>query len=100
MKQVDLNAISSAQTRQAQKTDSVRPSTTGSTANTNSAAKTLSDHVEVSSKGREIGQLVERAKDLPGIRQERVDALRELIESGQYEVSSNTIADAILRDEQ
>ena len=100
MKQVDLNAISSAQTRQAQKTDSVRPSTTGTTTSTNSTAKTLIDHVDVSSKGREVIQLVERAKDLPEIRQERVDALRELIESGQYEVSSNTIADAILRDEQ
>ena len=100
MKQVDLNAISSAQIRQAQKTESVRPSATGSTSSTNSTAKTLIDQIDVSSKGREIGQLVERAKDLPGIRQERVDALRELIESGQYEVSSNTIADAILRDEQ
>ena len=100
MKQVDLNAISSAHTRQTQRTDSVRTSGTGSTASSNSAAKTVSDQVDVSSTGKEIGQLVERAKSLPGIRQERVDALRELIESGQYEVSSKTIAEAILRNEQ
>lgn len=100
MKQVDLNAISSAHTRQTQRTDAVRPSGTGSTASTNSAAKTMRDHVDVSSAAKEVGQLVERAKSLPGIRQERVDELRKLIESGQYEVSSQTIADAILRDEQ
>ena len=99
MKQVDLNAISSAHTRQTQRTDSVRPSGVGSTASANSAARTVSDHVDVSAAAKEIGQLVERAKSLPGIRQERVDALRELIEAGQYEVSSQTIADAILRDE-
>jgi negative regulator of flagellin synthesis FlgM len=100
MKQVDLNAISSAHTRQSQRTDSVRPGITGSTATTNSATKIAGDQVEVSSAGREIGQLVERAKNLPEIRQERVEALRALIVSGQYDVSSKTIADAILRDEQ
>jgi negative regulator of flagellin synthesis FlgM len=100
MKQVDLNAISSAQTRQTQRTNTVRPSGTGSTANASSAAKTVSDQVNVSSTGKEIGQLVERAKSLPAIRQERVDELRALIESGQYDVSSQTIAAAILRDEQ
>ena len=100
MKQVDLNAISSAHTRQTQRTDSARPSGVGSKANASSAAKTVSDQVDVSAAAKEIGQLVERAKSLPGIRQERVDALRERIESGQYDVSAQTIADAILRDEQ
>ena len=99
MKQVDLNAISSAHTCQTKRTDTVRPGT-GSTATTNSAAKTIGDQIDVSSTGKEIGQLVERAKNLPSIRQERVAELRELIESGQYEVSSKSIADAILRDEQ
>jgi flagellar biosynthesis anti-sigma factor FlgM len=100
MKQVNLNAISSAQTSQTQRTDNVRTSSTGSTANASSAVKTVTDQVNVSSTGKEIGQLVERAKALPAIRQERVDELRSLIESGQYDVSSQTIAAAILRDEQ
>jgi negative regulator of flagellin synthesis FlgM len=100
MKQVDLNAISSAQTRQTQRTNTVGPSGTGSTANASSAAKTIRDQVNVSSTAKEVGQLVERAKNLPSIRQERVDELRALIESGQYDVSSQTIAAAILRDEQ
>jgi len=98
MKRIDLNAINSAQTHQAKRTDSVR-STGGSTSTPNSPAK-AGDQVNVSSTAREIGQLVERAKSLPNIRHERVDALRKLVESGQYEVSSKTIAEAILRDEQ
>ncbi|HEY6804696.1 MAG TPA: flagellar biosynthesis anti-sigma factor FlgM [Pyrinomonadaceae bacterium] len=101
MKRLDLNAISSAQTRQVQRTDVSRPNGTTLTTPVNgSAAKTGGDQVAVSSTGREVSQLVDRAKNLPDIRQERVDSLRQLIDSGKYEVSSKTIAAAMLRDEQ
>ena len=97
MKQLDLNAINSAQTHQAQRPESVRSSNINST--TANAPQRRADQVDVSSVGKEIGQLVERAKKLPEIRQERVDELRELVHSGRYEVSSKEIATAILRDE-
>jgi negative regulator of flagellin synthesis FlgM len=101
MKRLDLNAISSAQPRQVQRTEVSRPNGTTLTSPVNGAtAKTAGDQIAVSATGREIGQLVDRAKSLPDIRQERVDSLRQLIESGKYEVPSKTIAAAILRDEQ
>lgn len=97
MKQLDLNAINSVQTHQAQRPESVRPSHTNSPT-TNTTHK-KGDQVDVSAVGKEIGQLVERAKQLPDIRHERVNQLRELVQSGRYEVSSKEIAAAILRDE-
>lgn len=97
MKQVDLNAISSLQTNKSGRADCSRPSTINSTKTT--VAQPKSDQVEVSSLGREIGELVDKAKGLSDIRQERVEQLRQMVQSGQYFVSSQTIADAILRDE-
>jgi flagellar biosynthesis anti-sigma factor FlgM len=100
MKRLDLNAISSAQPRQVQRTEVSRPNGTTLTTPVNGPTTRTGDQVAVSAAGREIGQLVDRAKNLPDIRQERVDSLRQLIDSGKYEVSSKTIAAAILRDEQ
>jgi flagellar biosynthesis anti-sigma factor FlgM len=97
VKQVDLNAINSSQAVPAKRSDSVRE-TTGNTPT--SSVPPATDQVKVSERAEKIGQLVEKAKALPDVRQERVEELRQLIESGKYNVSSQQIAAAIISDEQ
>jgi flagellar biosynthesis anti-sigma factor FlgM len=59
-----------------------------------------SDEVKVSSQAEDVSRMVTRASELPDIRQDKVDSLRQLILSGRYRVSSQNIADAIMKDEQ
>jgi len=96
VKSVDLNAINSPQQTKAPRAKAVRPK--ASDAVKQPTART-SDQVSVSGAAVEVGRLVDRAKGLSDVRQERVDSLKELIDSGQYEVNANDIAAAIIRDE-
>jgi len=61
--------------------------------------KTTDDTVEFSNRGSEVGKLVDQVKDMPDIREEKINQLREQIASGNYNPSSEDIADAILKDE-
>jgi negative regulator of flagellin synthesis FlgM len=45
-----------------------------------------------------IGSLVSQAMALPGVRQDKVDALRQAISSGQYKVEPDKVADAMLQE--
>ena len=95
MKPIELNAINSPQQTKVQKPTSPRP-------NTSQSAPTISrgaDQVSVSPRAEEINRLVAVARELPEIRQERVDLLKHLVDTGQYHVSSKVIADSILADE-
>jgi negative regulator of flagellin synthesis FlgM len=57
------------------------------------------DTVEFSSKGAEVGKLVDQMKQFPDVRQDRVEELKQKIEAGEYAPASKDIADAILKDE-
>jgi negative regulator of flagellin synthesis FlgM len=57
------------------------------------------DKVELSGKSAEFGKLVDRLKQLPDVRQDRVNELKQKISSGNYGPSAEDIADAILNDE-
>lgn len=56
------------------------------------------DKFQISDRAAEVGKFVDRIKDLPEIRQEKVEILRQQVERGEYDSSSKDIADAILRD--
>ena len=58
-----------------------------------------SDKVNLSNVALETGKLVEQIKELPNIRQDRVDELQQQITAGNFQPSSENIADAILKDE-
>ena len=59
-----------------------------------------SDKINVSNRAATAGKMVEKLQDVPDVRQERVEALRQKIESGEYKPSAESIADAILKDEE
>ena len=57
------------------------------------------DKLQFSDRATETGKLLDNLKELPDIREEKVSALREKIAAGEYNPSSEEIADAILKDE-
>lgn len=54
------------------------------------------DQLKVSSHAAMVGKLFARIAELPAVRPERVECLRERIESGSYHLPAIEIADAIL----
>lgn len=54
------------------------------------------DSIELSESARERLALIEAAKELPEIREERVSILKRAIDSGSYEVDPRRLAHAIL----
>ena len=97
MKSVNLNGLNSTQQARLQQPEPVRPK--DAEAPGQSAAHSASVQVNVSGRVEEVGRLIARAGQLGDVRQERVDSLRQAIESDQYDVPSSSIADAIIRDE-
>ena|SRR5437868_12504418 len=57
------------------------------------------DKLQFSNRAAEAGKFLEQLKDLPEVREDKVETLRERISSGEYNPSSEDIADAILKDE-
>jgi flagellar biosynthesis anti-sigma factor FlgM len=97
MKSVNLNGINSTQQARLQQPEPVRPKDGETPAP--ALAHNMPDQVSVSNRAEEAGRLIARAGELGDVRQERVQSLRQVIQSDQYEVPSSSIADAIIRDE-
>lgn len=57
------------------------------------------DKIEISGKISDVGKYVDKIKELPDIRQDQVNSLKEKVLSGEYQPSSQQIADAILKSE-
>lgn len=56
------------------------------------------DKFQISDRAAEVGKYVDRIKELPELRQEKVDVLRQQIETGEYRSSSRDIGEAVLRE--
>lgn len=56
-----------------------------------------SDSVEISSIGREISKYLDAAKSCD-VCNDKIDKIRELIKNNTYEIDSNKIAKAILKE--
>ncbi len=59
----------------------------------------VEDKTRFSERATKVGALVDKVKEIPDIRFDRVEALRNQIATNQYQPSSSDIADAILKDE-
>ena len=53
--------------------------------------------VDISGRAQEVRRVTELIKQLPEVREDRVQALKAQFESGTYHVSSEDIADLIIR---
>lgn len=63
-----------------------------------SSGSTL-DKVELSSRKQEINSLKERVKAEPGVRQDKVDAIREAVKNETYNIKGELVAKSILKSQ-
>lgn len=63
------------------------------------AGKTrLTDKIDISSEGKKIAELMAAVGQLPEVRTEMVNSVKEAIESGNYKIDSPKIAEKILSE--
>lgn len=58
------------------------------------------DKLQFSERAAAVGKLVDEIKQLPDVREAKISALRDQIAAGEYNPSSEDIADAFLKEEQ
>lgn len=56
------------------------------------------DKVEISNEAKKIKELVKKTTNLPDIRQDKVNAIKEQIDSGNYKVTPEQIAKGIIEN--
>ncbi len=56
------------------------------------------DKVEISEQGKKVAELMSAIEQLPEMRNEKVKAMKEAIESGNYHVDSLKIAQKLLNE--
>lgn len=97
MNSIKLNGTNDAEPVQANKTTGV--SAQSATQPKASAAQSVqfADQLKVSEHAAAVGKLVARIAELPDVRTERIEGLRERIEAGTYHPPATEIADAILK---
>ena len=56
------------------------------------------DRVDLSAESKDIKKIHDVLATTPDVRTEKVEALKKLVESGQYEVKSDAVADKMLKE--
>ncbi len=60
--------------------------------------KIFRDKVDISDKGKEVAELMAAIGRIPDVRNDKVKAIREAIESGKYNADSMKIAQKLLEE--
>ncbi|NOZ25519.1 MAG: flagellar biosynthesis anti-sigma factor FlgM [Nitrospirae bacterium] len=61
-------------------------------------SKTIADRVEVSGKAKEISEMKAEIRKLPEVRTDKVEAIRQAIESGTYRVDPAKVLRKMLEE--
>jgi negative regulator of flagellin synthesis FlgM len=56
------------------------------------------DKVDLSAQSKEMNKIHDVLNATPDVRTEKVEALKKQVESGQYEVNSNSVAEKMLKE--
>jgi negative regulator of flagellin synthesis FlgM len=64
-----------------------------------SGSSETDDRTTLNSSGNSIQRLTTQAMQSPEIRQDKVDSIRQAVDSGQYQVDPAKIADAMIANE-
>jgi len=83
----------STSTKKSEPIETVSAENPQQAASKNDAAK---ETIEISSQAQLLGKLEAQIKDLPEIDQSRVDALRDQINQGTYEIDSSSLAQRMI----
>lgn len=58
----------------------------------------VEDKADISSQSREMNKISETLAAAPDLRAEKVEALKKQIESGQYQVNSDAVAEKLIKE--
>lgn len=100
MSKINIDKMNNIDAIRAARQNSVR--TAGDQSSSGAAGAKIQagqDKMQFSERAGEIGRLVDQLKDLPDMREAKVNSLREQIAAGAYRPSSDDIAAAILNEE-
>ncbi|WP_207858369.1 flagellar biosynthesis anti-sigma factor FlgM [Lucifera butyrica] len=61
-----------------------------------SVAATPKDEVILSSKAQEFGPMLEKLKNMPEVRQDKVQEISQSLQSGSYQVDSGAVANKMI----
>ena len=64
------------------------------------ASSSQGDRVSLSNEAKLRTEAYSTALAAPDVRQEKVDALKSKVESGEYQINSRTVAEKLLKEEQ
>jgi len=92
---IDLNYGSQA-TPESNRSNSPSPAAAASSTSAASEASLGGDQAQLSGAHAEVQTLAAQAAQLPEVREERVHALRQALESGQYQTSTGLVAGALV----
>jgi flagellar biosynthesis anti-sigma factor FlgM len=93
---IDSNYVSQALPENEGSTSAASSGKTGATASSAVASPLGEDQAQLSGVHVQVQALVAQALQLPEVRQERVQALRQAVSSGQYQPSPQEVAGALL----
>ena len=79
--------------KKSERVETVSAENSQQAASQNEATK---ETIEISSQAQLLGKLEAQIKDLPEVDQSRVDALRDQINQGTYEIDSSSLAQRII----
>ena len=96
---MDQNPIGKLGSKIDESANSKATADTSAAASPSSSAKQSSDTVELTSGARLLERLEKTLADLPGVDEARVAEVKTAIESGNYEIDADAIADAMIRFE-
>jgi negative regulator of flagellin synthesis FlgM len=89
---------SDARAEQASRTKKAANAARGASRSSGPAASRREDRMSLSSKHGEVRTLEAGLANVPEVRAERVSALKRQVSSGEYQPSSEKVAEAIVRE--
>jgi len=93
---VDLNALTGS-TLEGIKSTQRTPAEASPTPTANTEPAVAEDAATLSIDGVRVNSLVAKALDAPELRQDKVEALRQAVHSGEYKIDPAQIAEAMIR---
>lgn len=99
MSEIKINKPTNLDPIRRVQTDEVQKAERGNAESIEKKIVSSQDKLDVSSRAAEVGELVEEVKNLPDVREAKVQEVREQIESGDFNPSNEKIAEAILEEE-
>lgn len=99
---IDINSINNLQAKTAEKPSVNKDETNNLPTNANegeNSTATVDNSVQLSDRARNLQRLTEEVEKLPVVDTDRVEAIRQTLNSGNYEIDAEKVAASILDKE-